>query len=56
MADFYISENGEYYKPLVSGDLVKEDGEMLFAITLAPPATIADGNPIGLLLALTYQT
>lgn len=56
MADFFISENGEYFKVLADDNLVSESGEMLFAITLTPPAVIVDGNPIGLLLALTYQT
>ena len=54
MADFFISENGEYFKVLADDNLVSESGEMLFAITLPPP--VVDGNPIGLLLALTYQT
>lgn len=53
MVDFYLSENGEYYKVLPNGNIIKETGEMLFAIS--PPPEPETGNPVGLLLSLTYS-
>lgn len=55
MADpFWIDEDGKYYYINSSTQLLREDGKMLFKITPAAPPEPETGNPIGLLLSLTY--
>lgn len=53
--DFWIDEDGQYYFINSSTQLLREDGKMLFKITPSSPPSPVTGNPIGLLLTLTYS-
>jgi len=55
MADFYISASGEYYYILGDGNLISSSGEFIIGVTTTPAGTPEAGNPIGLLMALTYS-
>lgn len=54
MPDFWLDDEGTYYYEQSSEALVSEDGKYLFKVTVAAPATPGVGEPMGLLLSLTY--
>lgn len=54
MADFWLDEDGKYYYINSTTQLIREDGKMLFKITSAAPPVPGVGEPMGLLLAITY--
>lgn len=51
---FYIDSDGTYYQELNATQLLREDGLILFKVDVTP-LTPVTGNPIGLLLSLTYS-
>lgn len=54
MADFWLDEDGKYYYINSTTQLIREDGFNLFKITPPAPPVPGVGEPMGLLLAITY--
>lgn len=54
MADFWLDEDGKYYYINSATQLIREDGFNLFKISPTAPPVPGVGEPMGLLLAITY--
>lgn len=51
---FWVDEDGNYYYINSTTQLIREDGFNLFKITPSAPVVPGIGEPMGLLLTLTY--